>query len=42
MIILPAVVMWKLGQDNRQFNAGICIGKVEVAIKGIKYDWENS
>lgn len=37
MIILPAVVVWKLGQGNRQFNASICTGKVEEASGGIKY-----
>lgn len=42
MMSLPAVAAWKLGQDNRQFNASMCIGKVEVATKGIKCDRKNS
>lgn len=40
MIILPAAATWEFRQDNGQFNASICTGKVEVATKGIKYDWK--
>lgn len=48
MIILSAVVTWKLGRGNRQSNTSTRTGKVEVATEGIKYDkklltsvWEN-
>lgn len=38
MIILLAIVTWKLGQGNRQSNTSTRTGKVEVATEGIKYD----